>query len=155
MTKKELRKYYWLRKNIKILEEELYKLETKARNITPIIKDEPRVPGIDVRDKVADLVAKVVDLENIINEKLYESYVVLEKIEKAIDKLPEREKYLIRSRYIDFKRWEEIAVDMNYSYRQVHNIHSYALQLLKKSAHNCTNRCDSMILDDIVGKYNN
>lgn len=139
MTKKELRKYYWLRKNIQSLEEELLKLETKARNITPIFKDEPKASIPDIRDKVADLVTKIVDIQNIISKKLWEAYDILEKIEKAIEILPEREKYLIRSRYIDFKRWEEIAVDMNYSYRQVHNIHSNALQLLlKKSAHNCT-----------------
>ena len=139
MTKKELRKYYWLKKNIKILEEELLKLKTKVENITPIMKkDEPKMTDININDKLADLVVKIIDIENIINTKLCESYDILKKIEKTIDKLPEREKYLIRSRYIDFKRWEEIAVDMNYSYRQVHNIHSNALQLLKKSAQNCT-----------------
>jgi len=35
---------------------------------------------------------------------------------------------LLIERYINFKTWEQIAVDMNYSLRGVHNLHHKALQ---------------------------
>lgn len=85
------------------LEEELYKLETKARNIIPVITDEPRATNIYAGDKTAELIAKTIDLRSIINKKLYEVYSTLKGIERAIEGLPERKKYLIRSRYINFK----------------------------------------------------
>lgn len=36
-------------------------------------------------------------------------------------------------RYVEFKRWEEIALDMNYSYvHVVHNLHPQALAVISK-----------------------
>lgn len=74
--------------------------------------------------------AKIIEVKEEINRQLQQSYELVARIERAIDKLPEREKYLIRARYLDGKSWEQIAVDMNYSWRQVHYIHSNALKLL-------------------------
>ena len=45
------------------------------------------------------------------------------------------QQYKIRAKYLECKSWEQIAVDMGYSWRQIHYIHSDAL---KKIAHHCT-----------------
>lgn len=79
--------------------------------------------------------AKIVEVQEEINRQLQKSYELMAKIEKAIEKLPEREKYLIRARYIDCKSWEQIAVDMSYSWRQIHYIHANALKLLSSADH--------------------
>ena len=51
---------------------------------------------------------------------------------QSVNGLCEREAYLIRLRYLELKRWEEICVEMNYSWKHIHRIHSDALMLLAK-----------------------
>ena len=131
MTKKELQEYYWLKRNIQKLEEKLLELGTEATRQTTRLSNEPK-GGFSSTDKVAGIVTTMVMVQEEINEKLKQSYEVMASIERAIERLPEREKYLIRSRYLECKSWEQIAVDMNYSWRQVHNIHSDALKELKR-----------------------
>ena len=41
---------------------------------------------------------------------------------------------LMRYRYIDGLKWEEVAVRMNYSWTQTHDIHGKALKQLNKEA---------------------
>lgn len=53
-------------------------------------------------------------------------------IERAITKLEPRERHLIRLHYIDGLTWEQVAVEMDYSWRQVHRIHGDALAKLKE-----------------------
>jgi DNA-directed RNA polymerase specialized sigma subunit len=129
MTKKDLQELYWVKRGIKQLENKLIELESSASRITTRISKEPK-SGQSFEDKLSEVVAKIVDLENEINEKVKESYDLMGKIEKAIENLPPREAYLIRARYIDLKSWESICVDMNYSWRQIHYIHSDALKYL-------------------------
>lgn len=55
-----------------------------------------------------------------------------EKIEKLIkDMQDDNEREVLRLRYIDGKKWEEICIEMGYSWRQIHYIHSRALYNLK------------------------
>lgn len=129
MTKQELQEYYWIRRNINRLENKLLELETEATRQTTSLKHDPRGGGYS-KDKLASIVAKITEVQDEINRQLEKSYELLVKIEKAIEKLPEREKYLVRARYLDLKTWEQIAVDMKYSWKQVHRIHSKALKLL-------------------------
>lgn len=53
-------------------------------------------------------------------------------IEQAIDALSYRKRTLLRLYYIDRLTWEEVCIKMNYSWRQIHRIHSNALKDLKK-----------------------
>ena len=53
-------------------------------------------------------------------------------IERAIEKLEPRERRLVRLHYIDGLTWEQVAVEMVYSWRQVHRIHGDALSKLKE-----------------------
>ena len=40
---------------------------------------------------------------------------------------------LLIKRYLQFKTWEQIAVEMNYSWRQIVRLHGKALQKVKMS----------------------
>lgn len=121
--------YYWVKKNIERLENELLELETEATRQTAQLTQERKSQNYNP-DRLAELVAKIVEVQEEINRQLQQSYELVAKIEKAIEKLPEREKYLIRARYIDCKSWEQVAVEMNYSWKQIHRIHANALKLL-------------------------
>ena len=131
MTKQELQSYYWVRRNIQKLEDRLLELETQATKQTTTLKNDAdsRHGGV-AHDKVADMAIAIVELKTQIAEQIGLAWSEHYRIEKAIEKLPEREKYLIRARYIDSRSWEQIAVDMGYSWRQVHYIHADALKLL-------------------------
>ena len=140
MTKQELQKYCWIQRNIQQLEEKLFELETKATRMTAhLFTQAPGSSGYS-HDKIANIVTKIMEVKEEINNQLQKMYDLLGKIEKAIETLPPREKYLIRARYIEGKTWERIAVDMNYSWQHVHKIHSRALKLLaEKDASKCDN----------------
>lgn len=129
MTKKELQQLYWLKRNIQQLENKLIELETEATKMTRQLSKAPiRISSTD--DRLSEIVCKIVEVQNEINRQLEKSYECTAKIEKAIETLPPREAYLIRMRYLELKRWEEICVEMNYSWRQIHYIHAEALKML-------------------------
>lgn len=52
-------------------------------------------------------------------------------IEQAIESLEPTARMLMRYRYIDGRKWEEICLLMSYSWRQVHRLHAAALEELR------------------------
>ena len=54
-------------------------------------------------------------------------------IETAIEPLEPTARMLLRYRYIDGLKWEEVCCRMNYSWRQVHRLHGDALSKLRGS----------------------
>ena len=131
MTKKELREYYWIQRNIEKLENRIDGLMAIAtKQTTKINNDADSIHGIGYKDRLGDAMAEIVDLREELRDQLQKGFTYQLMIEQAITDLPEREKYLIRARYIEQKRWEQIAIDMNYSWRGVHKIHAGALKIL-------------------------
>ena len=82
MTKKDLQEYYWVRKNIKQLEEKLLELETQAMKMTTRITHEINSSS-GQQDKLGNIVAKIVELKDEINSKIEKSYSLIKKVEKA------------------------------------------------------------------------
>lgn len=80
-------------------------------------------------DSMTDLLIKIETIEAKINGKIDE-YVNLKN--KIIDQIHglSNETFvdLLHRRYVEFKRLEEIAVDMNYTYQYVRELHGHALQ---------------------------
>lgn len=131
MTKKDLQEYYWTQRNIEKLEQRIDELISIATKQTTRIKnDADSIRGAGYSDRLGDIMAEMTDLREELTKQLQQALDGQLMIEQAVKILPEREKYLIRARYIDRKSWEEIAVDMGYSWKQVHRIHSEALGLL-------------------------
>lgn len=128
MTKGKLKEYYWLQRNLQKLEEKLLVLETKATKTTNSLSNGPR--GTNSHNSMSDIIVKIVELKEKINKKIEKAYGLITDIENAIEKLPEREKYLMRARYIECKSWEEICVDMNYNWAQIHRLHSNSLKMI-------------------------
>jgi RNA polymerase sigma factor (sigma-70 family) len=130
MTKYDLMQYQWILKNIEKLEEKLLEIDTQLQRITT------RYTLVSVsrtgsRDVMGELIVKKIEVEEEINRKLQESYRKLREIERVIEKLDEKEKLLMRLRYIYGKSWGEICDEMNYSWKQIHRIHKQALDKLK------------------------
>lgn len=62
--------------------------------------------------------------------KVADMEAVQARIEDMIESLDSTERKLLRHRYIEGLAWEKVCVEMNYSWRQTHNIHSLALDKL-------------------------
>lgn len=84
------------------------------------------------QDKMAEVVAKIVDLESSINRDIDELIDLKTSIIALVDSLEDDDYRLILTyRYLNFKTWEQIAVDMGYTYRHVTRLHGQALLGMK------------------------
>lgn len=72
------------------------------------------------------------ELLELLRGKVQELAKAMIDIEHAINKLEPRERRLVRLHYFDGLTWEQVAVEMDYSWRQVHRIHGDALAKLKE-----------------------
>lgn len=64
-------------------------------------------------------------------QKVAELDKMLIEIEQAIECLEPRERTLVRLYYMEGLTWEEVCVEMSYSWRQIHRIHARVLGQLK------------------------
>ena len=111
---------------------EIYQLKTMVCSIS-ISMNEDKVQTSQGNDILGNAVAKIIDLENEIN-KAIDAYVdKKEHIISQIDSIQEIMEYqVLFSRYIEFKTFEQIAADNNYSVRQILRIHGNALVEFEK-----------------------
>jgi len=83
-----------------------------------------------------DTIAKMVDLENEINEDIDVLVDLKAEIMRRIKRVENTEyQTILELRYLCFKRWEEIAVEMGYSLRRLYELHDCALEEISKSPH--------------------
>lgn len=76
--------------------------------------------------------AKLDELLRELKEQLEKKIEIRREITQKIDAMPdETESLLLRYRYIHLLKWEEVAVKMDYSWKQIHRIHGNALQSFK------------------------
>ncbi len=104
---------------------------TELRSLATKMTSTPRLDAVQSsgeQDKISAVVAKIVDLEHDINRTVDELIDLKAEAIVMIDSIPNDDyRLLLTLRYLNFKTWEQIAVDMNYSYQWVHVLHSRAL----------------------------
>ena len=102
-------------------------LRSLAQKITHVPKN-IQVQESTPQDKMLEIIPKIVDLEKEINRDIDNLLDLKVKIKKQIDVIDNDDyKLLLMLRYVNFKTWEEIAVEMGYTYQWVHVLHSRAL----------------------------
>ena len=128
MTVKEyLGQAYRLDQRINSKLEQLESLNGLATKCTSTLTGMPKNPSRST-SMMADAVAKIVDLQAEINRDI-DLLVDLKCEMVRVIKIVEHAEYqtLLELRYLCFKTWEQIAVDMNYSIDNVYRIHRKAL----------------------------
>ena len=136
-------------KQIKIMDakinadiEELTSLETLATRTTSVLGGD-RVQSSGSQQKMADSVAKIVDLREQINAEIDRFIDYKQEAREVISECDAECITLISKRYFQFKTWESIAVDMNFTYQWVSGgLHQKALAQVQK------------VLDERMGKIN-
>ena len=132
MTAKEyLGQAYRLDQRINSKLEQVLSLRELTTKATATMSD---MPGGGSRNvyKMQDIIGKIVDLENEINadiDKLVDLKREMVAVIKAVTD-PELQT-LLELRYLCFKTWEQIAVDMQYSTRNIYKLHDTAIGAIK------------------------
>lgn len=76
---------------------------------------------------------RLVELESLVDGKIDEQLELKKETLETISKLKDRRQRIVLTEYyLNMKTWEQVAVEINYSWRQVMNIHGNALQEIQK-----------------------
>ena len=76
---------------------------------------------------------RLVELESLVDEKIDQQIALKAEILNTIMQLEDRRQRLVLMEYyVEMKTWEQVAVDMNYSYMHITRIHGYALKEVQK-----------------------
>lgn len=130
---KYLKRYVLLDKEIDRKLEEVARLRAKLTRVTEVYSTEPRGGG-SIYGKTEEILAKIVDLEKEIDADIDRLVAIRDGIKTIIEAVEDdRERLLLQYRYLDGWTFEKIAVEMNYSWRQIHRLHSRALSNLQMS----------------------
>lgn len=98
----------------------------KSTATTSSFSDMPRSGGGS--DKIQTTVEKIIEIEEKLDHEIDALVDLRNRIEAAVEKLEDgRLRDVMRYRYIDGMKWEQIAVEMHYSYMQVCRLHGKAL----------------------------
>ena len=130
MDKEQLKEYRWISENIKELEDRLLEIDSKLQRITTNLEAD-KVQTTKSNDHWTALIQSRMEINDLINAEITRGLKQMALIEKVISNLPEREKLLMRYRYINGKRWEEICYLMGYEWAQIHRVHARILENMR------------------------
>lgn len=110
------------------------RLQDMATRITPILREDGGVSGGGgAPDRLADTVAKIVDLKAEIDWDVDRLVDKKKEVSSLLDKLTDRRYYAVLfRRYILFETFEQIACEMNCSWRNACYLHGQALDVFQQ-----------------------
>lgn len=129
MTAKDyLRQAYRIDHRINSKLEQVSSLRELAIKTTSVLTDMPRKPNRNAHPTEI-IIAKMIDLEDEINNDIDMLVDLKREIVELIKSVENTEhQTLLELRYLCFKSWEQIAVDMRYEIRYLHKLHGKALE---------------------------
>ena len=135
MTAKEyLSRYLVAKREIDILLDRRQQLWDMMTKVTPTLQAD-RVQGGQPA-KTDEIIAVYRDVEDEIFTKIKSLVIIMRDIERVIDLVSnDRQRDVLKLRYINGLKWEEIAVKLMLDYRWVLRLHGKALQSLTIESH--------------------
>lgn len=133
MTAKEyLKQAFHIDRRIKDKLERISSMHDLATKATSVITG---MPGSATHDphSMQEVIAKIIDDEKVVSADIDKLVDLKRDISHTIEQVSdENEKMLLEQRYLNFKSWERLAEDMNFSLRWVHIMHGRALKSVEK-----------------------
>lgn len=125
-AKEYLMQYRLLKEQLASIEDEIEELRSEAESISINLDGMPH--GTDISDRTGNLAVRISDMTfKAINNR----DAILSKRSDIMDvlrKMNDLTQYqVLYKRYIEGKRWEQIAVETGYTYRSVTRIHGRGL----------------------------
>lgn len=113
--------------------EHLQELQTMATRTTPIYGGEGGGQHQSGDEKLCNAVERIIEAKNRVSDELEMLEATEREVVKTIDSVTDNAlNTLLYKRYINGKTFEQIAVEMNYSYYHVvHRLHPEALEAVK------------------------
>lgn len=112
--------------------ETIASLRSLVTSVTIELKSDV-VQSSGTKDKMANTIDRIVDLEREIDADIDQLVNLKREIMSVIDKVEDPVLIdILYKRYFRYEKWEEIAIETNYSYRQVTRLHGQALQEVRK-----------------------
>lgn len=109
---------------------QLESLRELATKCTSTITGMPHNPSPS-QSPMADAVCKIIDLQDEINRDIDHLVDLKRELVGVIRNVEDVEcRLLLELRYLCFKSWEDIAVQMGYTARNIHYLHKQALRLV-------------------------
>jgi len=130
IKKEYLNSYKKLCNKLKSLEEQLQSLReveqsAKIQSISDMPKGSKQTDLSDVMVKIEVVYTKIIRLRAECLERKLEIESRIADMKNGI------EADILRKRYIEFRQWEQICIDVGYSWKQTHRLHSRALANFK------------------------
>lgn len=119
-----------------ILKSELDKLQelrSIAQKVTSAYSQAPGGGSCNAQ-KLENSIAKIIEQEKIIAECCNELCAQLAEVRALVALLPMGPMRLVmQRRYLNYQKWEQIMIALNYSWRGMHKLHSKALEMIIKA----------------------
>ena len=131
-TKEFLNQAYRIDQRINSKLEQIISLHELATKATSTLSYVP-VSGTKSQSRMEDVITKIVDLETEINKDIEKLVEIKKNIVSTIKKIQNPElQTLLELRYICFRTWEQIALEMGYSIQNAYKLHDRAIKILKR-----------------------
>lgn len=133
ITKDELKNYTENKREIKIIEEDIKKLQEQKSSINSLVlSDMPKTFNNNDNDKIGALIAEIEELIEKYIDKMRNLIKTQNEIENVINNIEDAtDRNIIRLKYIEDYTWERICVVMNFSWNGVHKRHKKILEKIK------------------------
>ena len=127
-AKEELRQIYTIQCKINRLKHRKQAIQDEMYDLKSPVLTPDKVQTSLTGDKLSNLIANLADLESTIIDSIAELTETQNRIISKIESLPDEHcKTVLYSRYVEMKKWELIAVEMNFTIRRVYQLHGIAL----------------------------
>ena len=128
MTNKEfLNQGFHIDRRINSRLDQIARLKELAVKTGATLSDMPGDPNRG-KSKLEEIIVKIISLEEEVDEDIARLVGVSHGVMKAVNSVTEPEENLVLSRrYLNYWKWEDIAAEMDCTVRNVHIIHSRAL----------------------------
>lgn len=134
MTSKEyLRQVRKIDTIVRNKKETLESLEAKIGIQGVNFESDGSFPATRNVNRTSEMIMRIIELKDEINRDIANLLGIKREVMRVIDSLNNPDEInLLYLRYIQYMKWEDIAVEMNYSYPHIHRIHASALKNLEK-----------------------
>ena len=133
MTAKEYMeqaRYLDMQINSKI--EQVRSLNELATRVTTVYSDMPHSPNRNT-SRMEETIAKIIDLESEIDRDMDALVDLKREIMRVVNSIESAEyRTILEMRYLQFKKWEQIALQMSTDLRWVYRMHGRALNEVQK-----------------------
>ena len=133
MTAKEYMeqaRYLDMQINSKI--EQVRSLNELATRVTTVYSDMPHSPNRNT-SRMEETIAKIIDLESEIDRDIDALVDLKREMMRVVNSIESAEyRTILEMRYLQFKKWEQIALQMSTDLRWVYRMHGRALNEVQK-----------------------